>query len=69
MGIHLVDGGVAWVNVPVDTYDVTAHKDGVNYKTARFNITEQDVACGVQLYIASPPDSVEGDNDSDPGVW
>ena len=68
-GYTSVDGGVAWVNVPLDTYDVTAHKDGVNYKTARFNITEQDVACGVQLYIASPPDSVEGDNDSDPGVW
>lgn len=64
-----VDGGVAWLNVPLNTYDVTAHKDGVNYETVRFNITEADVENGVVLYIASPPDSVQGDNDSEPGEW
>ncbi len=63
------DGGVAWVNVPINTYDITAQKEGVNYDTVRFNMTEADVENGVVLYIASPPDSVEGDNDSAPGEW
>ncbi|MBC2714530.1 MAG: hypothetical protein HF978_04400 [Desulfobacteraceae bacterium] len=64
-----VDGGVTWINVPLNTYYVTAHKDGINYETVRFNLTEADVENGVELYIASPPDSVQGDNDSDPGEW
>jgi hypothetical protein len=64
-----VDGGVTWINVPLNTYYVTAHKDGVNYVTVKFNITEADVENGVELYIASPPDSVQGDNDSGPGEW
>lgn len=64
-----VDGGVTWINVPLNTYYVTAHKDGTNYETVRFKVTEQDVDNGVILYIASPPDSVQGDNDSPPGDW
>ncbi len=64
-----VDGGVTWINVPLNTYYVTAYKDGVNYETVKFNITGQDVENGVVLYIASPPDSVQGDNDSPPGEW
>jgi hypothetical protein len=63
-----VDGGVAWLNLPVDqTYHVTAAKGGVTYKTVRFNVDAADVENGVELYIASPPHSVEGDNDSGPG--
>jgi hypothetical protein len=62
-----VDGGVTWINVPLDTYYITAYKSGVNYETVEFNLTEQDVEAGVVLYIASPPDSVQGDNDSAPG--
>jgi hypothetical protein len=63
-----VDGGVAWLNLPVDqTYHVTAAKGGVTYKTVRFNVDAADVEHGVELYIASPPHSVEGDNDSGPG--
>lgn len=63
-----VDGGVTWLNMPLDdTYSVTAHKPGVNYGTVRFNITSADEQAGVKLYIASPPDSLEGDNDSPPG--
>ena len=64
-----VDGGVTWINVPLNTYHVTAHKEGVNYETVKFKITEADLANGVELYIASPPDSVQGDNDSGPGEW
>jgi hypothetical protein len=64
-----VDGGVTWINVPLNTYYVTAHKSGVNYETVKFNISEADVESGVELYIASPPDSVQGDNDSGPGLW
>jgi hypothetical protein len=63
-----VDGGVAWLNLPVDqTYLVTAEKDGVTYKTVTFHVDAADVAHGIELYIASPPHSVEGDNDSAPG--
>ncbi|MCB1691087.1 MAG: hypothetical protein KDI33_21515 [Halioglobus sp.] len=63
-----VDGGVVWLNMPQEgTYSVTAHKPGVNYPTVKFTFTEADRDAGVQLYIASPPDSLEGDNDSPPG--
>tara|TARA_R110001592_G_scaffold363396_2_gene687755 strand:+ start:184563 stop:185438 length:876 start_codon:yes stop_codon:yes gene_type:complete len=63
-----VDGGVTWLNMPINgTYLVSAEKPGVNYPTVKFKITSADVESGVQLYIASPPDSLEGDNDSPPG--
>jgi len=63
-----VDGGVTWLNMPLNhTYYVTAQKEGVNYQTVKFKINESDLAYGVELYIASPPDSVQGDNDSPPG--
>ena len=56
--------------MPVNgTYSVTAHKEGVNYDTVTFNITDADIDAGVELFIASPPDSVEGDNDSAPGEY
>ncbi len=63
-----LDGGVTWLNMPLNhTYSVTAEKDGVVYPTVRFRINESDLAYGVELYIASPPDSVEGTNSSGPG--
>lgn len=63
-----VDGGVTWLNMPINgTYLVSAEKPGVTYPTVKFNITAADVESGVRLYIASPPDSLEGDNDSPPG--
>jgi hypothetical protein len=63
-----VDGGVTWLNMPLNqTYYVTAEKDGVSYPTVEFRIDEADLAYGVELYIASPPDSVTGDNSSAPG--
>ena len=63
-----LDGGVTWLNVPLgNTYHVTASKVGVTYPTVKFVINESDAANGVQLYIASPPDSLEGSNDSGPG--
>ena len=63
-----VDGGVTWLNMPLNhTYYVTAQKEGVNYQTVKFKISEADLAHGVELYIASPPDSVQGDNSSAPG--
>jgi hypothetical protein len=65
-----VDGGVAWLNMPVNnSYSVSAIKEGVHYPTVTFSVTEADVEAGVQLYIASPPDSLEGDNDSAPGEF
>jgi hypothetical protein len=63
-----VDGGVTWLNMPLNhTYYVTAEKEGVSYETVKFKINDADLAYGVELYIASPPDSVQGDNDSAPG--
>lgn len=63
-----VDGGVTWLNMPLNaTYLVSAQKEGVEYQTVKFHLTDADVEAGVQLYIASPPDSVQGDNDSAPG--
>jgi hypothetical protein len=64
-----VDGGVTWLNMPPNgTYYVTAQKEGVSYQTVKFKVLEADAAIyGVELYIASPPDSVQGDNDSAPG--
>lgn len=65
-----VDGGVTWLNMPLNnSYYVTAHKEGVNYPTVRFDVNDADLEYGVQLYIASPPDSLEGDNDSPPGEY
>lgn len=63
-----LDGGVTWLNIPLNnTYYVSAQKPGVTYETVKFSIAESDQEAGVLLYIASPPDSVEGDNDSGPG--
>jgi hypothetical protein len=63
-----LDGGVTWLNMPVNkTYYVSAQRAGVNYATVKFRITQTDIDSGVQLFIASPPDSVQGDNDSPPG--
>ena len=63
-----VDGGVTWLNMPLNhTYYVTAEKDGVNYPTVKFKINEADLAYGVELYIASPPDSVQGTTAPRPG--
>lgn len=62
-----LDGGVTWLNMPTGNYAVTANKPGVDYDAATFRITEADEEAGVVLYIASPPDSVEGTNDSGPG--
>ncbi|RLQ23131.1 hypothetical protein DWB85_03950 [Seongchinamella sediminis] len=65
-----VDGGVTWLNMPVNgTYKVTAHKEGVIYPTVTFRIDQTDIEAGVELFIASPPDSLEGDNDSPPGEY
>jgi hypothetical protein len=65
-----VDGGVAYINVPLGkVYRVTAQKDGVTYPTVKFRVKNTDPDDGVVLYIASPPDSLEGDNDSAPGMY
>ena len=62
-----LDGGVTWLNVPYSTYYVTAQKNGFSYDTVKFKVEASDVANGVELYIASPPDSVQSSNSSGPG--
>lgn len=65
-----VDGGVVWLNLPLGhVWHVSAVKPGVTYPTVRFRIDQSDIDAGVQLFIASPPDSLEGDNDSPPGEY
>ena len=59
---------VVWLNLPLgQVWQVSAEKAGVTYPTVRFSIDQADIDAGVQLFIASPPDSLEGDNDSPPG--
>ena len=62
-----VDGGVAWLNVPMGTHILKASKEGVEYQDAEFVVSEADLENDVLLYIASPPDSIQGTNDSPPG--
>lgn len=62
-----VDGGVAWLNVPPGEHVVTASREGVEYAEVKFIVEEANIANGVELYIASPPDSIIGTNVSGPG--
>jgi hypothetical protein len=64
-----VDGGVAWVNVPAGTYTLNASKKGVTYRDVKFVVAPADAAAGVTLYIATPPDSIQGTNTSAPGEY
>ena len=61
-----VDGGVAWLNVPKGTHVLKAFKKGVRYQDVKFVINDADAKDNIVLYIASPPDSVQGNNDSPP---
>jgi hypothetical protein len=63
-----VDGGVAWLNVPKGTHILKAFKEGVTYRDVEFAVTDADAEQGVVLYIASPPDGIQGSNDSPPGA-
>ena len=62
-----VDGGVAWLNVPPGVYVLTAGREGVEYGSVKFVIEEKDYDNGILLYIASPPDAIQGNNTSGPG--
>ena len=62
-----VDGGVAWLNVPPGEYVLTAQKKDIEYEQVKFVIDEKDAQAGIVLYIASPPYSIQGTNDSAPG--
>ena len=62
-----VDGGVAWLNVPKGTHVLKAFKEGVKYRDVEFVVGDADADNGIVLYIASPPDGIQGTNDSAPG--
>ena len=66
-----VDGGVAWLNVPTGTHVIQTSKKGVKYCDVQFVVAESDKKANPDseavLYIASPPDAVQGTNDSPPG--
>jgi len=64
-----VDGGVAWLNVPPGTYTTKTTKKDVSYKEVTFILDPADAAAKVVLYIASPPDSIQGSNSSAPGEY
>jgi hypothetical protein len=60
------DGGVAWINVPKGDHIVTAFKDGEIFSEVKFVIDDADIKNGVVLYVASPPNSIQSSNDSNP---
>lgn len=62
-----VDGGVVWFNVPPGEHIVTARREGVEYAAVKFIIEDGSSGNNVELYIASPPDSIIGTNISGPG--
>lgn len=62
-----VDGGVAWLNVLAGEHIVTAMRKGVKYADVKFIVEDSSSGNNVELYIASPPDSIIGSNISGPG--
>jgi hypothetical protein len=60
------DGGVAWLNVPRGTHKVTASMQGAGFETVKFKIDRTDARTGIVLYIASPPDSIQSTDNSNP---
>jgi hypothetical protein len=58
-----VDGGVLFDNLAPGTYSVTAAKAPYSYATATFRV---DAA--IPVYISSPPHSIQGTNNSGPGL-
>ncbi len=59
-----VDGGVLFANMPNGTFTLEAQKEPYVYEPVTFVIEP-----GVRLYVASPPHSLQGNNESDPGQW
>ncbi len=62
-----VDGGVTWINAPPGEYVAGAFKEGVEYEKVKFIVSPGDAKNGIVLYIASPPHSIQGTNESAPG--
>lgn len=59
-----VDGGVMYNNLAPDCYTITAVKKPYTYEQIRFRVTP----C-FNLYISSPPHSIQGTNASGPGEY
>jgi hypothetical protein len=62
-----VDGGVTWINAQPGEYVVGATKEGYEYEEVKFVLAPDDAKKGIVLYIASPPRSIQGTNESAPG--
>jgi hypothetical protein len=56
------DGGVLFNNLAAGTYIMRASKEGVTYDEVVFKVGAE-----VNVYVSSPPHSLQGTNDSDPG--
>lgn len=59
-----VDGGIMFNNLPEYTHTLTAQKLPHKYDNITFKISKS-----FNLYIASPPHSIQGTNSSGPGEW
>lgn len=60
------DGGVAWINVPPGEFTLTATKPDTLFNDVKFSVRETDAADKIILYIASPPDTIRSNDDSNP---
>jgi hypothetical protein len=61
-----VDGGVAWINIPPGEYILTATRPGLKFNHVKFVIKDTDQDDGIILYIASPPDTILSDDNTNP---
>jgi hypothetical protein len=59
-----VDGGVLFANLPNGRFTLNAQKEPFIYEPVTFVVES-----GVMLYVASPPHSLQGNNNSAPGEW
>jgi hypothetical protein len=59
-----VDGGVLFANIPNGTFTLEAQKEPYVYEPVTFVVEP-----GIRLYVASPPHSLQGNNESGPGEW
>lgn len=57
-----IDGGVLFNSLTTGVYTMTAQKASFSYSTIKFNVEED-----FNLYISSPPHSIQSSNSSGPG--
>lgn len=57
------DGGVLYTSLPTGSIELFATKEGFTYESVKFLVEPE-----YNVYVASPPHSMEGNNSSGPGL-